>query len=1093
MGLLFATCSTGGKPALFERVDEEYSGLHFNNLITAGDSLNALNFPNIYHGAGVGIGDFNGDGLPDVFMAGNMVSSRLYLNQGSFRFTDITSPAKVETTKWVNGVSVVDINQDGRKDIYLSCIGANILFINKGPDASGIPVFEDQAAAYGLNNTAYSMQAAFFDYDLDGDLDMYLLNNGLASAKTNYLVRPRLLKGESETTDRLYRSDGDKTQPCFTDVTIAAGLGAEGFGLGVAVSDLNHDGYPDLYISNDYISNDLLLINNRNGTFSDRNNQWITQTSLNGMGVDIADVNNDGWTDIVQLDMLPLENQRRKMMLGKPNYALFSSQRKLNYQAQFVKNSLQLNKGVGPDGELFFSECAEMAGIAATDWSWAPLLADFDNDGFRDLYISNGYRRNITDLDFIVNDFKSNNKFGTAAFRKSTYKVQLEQLPEIKIRDNIFRNNAGEFFEDKTNGWGFDSTSFSTGAAYADLDNDGDLDLVVNAIDAPAIVYRNTLNNNAAGEEKSHFLSVHLEGDSLNKQGIGAVLTVFIADKKIRQEQYPVRGYLSSVDEKLVIGIGNHRMVDSCRIRWPDGRTELRSLLAADSVYTFRYDQSTLPAIEADVIRVPLFTDITANTGVIYQHQEADFSDFDINSLIPYKTSQNGPCYAVGDIDGDSLEDVFIGGNTVSSAHILFQQPDGKFRMTDLGEAGSHEDLAALLFDADNDHDLDLYIVRGSTEFGKGAVALQDSFFLNDGSGHLEPANNRIPAETSNGGTVAAADYDGDGDLDLFVGGKSTPGAYPLADSSMLLENQSGYFRRAVASGLPSHMGIINAAGWADLDGDGDADLVTAAEFGQVTVHLNQRGHFTLPTGNGLAAITGWWKSLGIADIDNDGDIDIIAGNLGLNSHFRASSDKPLTLYEADLDGNGNTESVIGFYLPDQDGRYRLYPDVPRDQLIAQVPLIRKRYERYSGYADATLDDIFDGYRGTVEKLAITDLRSLIFINDGKGNFRMTPLPVAAQSAPIFKVLTTDINKDGFIDLMVGGNDRSWEVRYGFTTGMNGMVLLGDGKGNFQSLSERESGLFERGDMRAIAMVQGSGKRRYFIVGINRGCLKVFE
>jgi len=536
--MLFAACNPGGKPVLFKLMPETQTGITFRNIITESDSLNALNFTNIYHGSGVGIGDFNNDSLPDVFLAGNMVSCKLYLNQSEFKFKDITTDAGTQTHQWVNGVSIIDINQDGWKDIYCSvgnlgdsAASANLLFINQGNNKSGIPVFREMAAEYGLNNKAYSMQAAFFDYDRDGDLDMYLLNNGVASAKTSYMIRPRMLNGESETTDQLFRNDGGTDHPHFTNVSRIAGITAEGFGLGLAISDLNNDGFPDIYVSNDFISSDLLWMNNGNGSFTDHCNDYLQHTSLNGMGVDIADINNDGWNDIMQLDMLPKDNFRRKMMLNKANYNSFLLQRTLGYQAQFVRNVLQINRGPSPDSGLSFSDLAQMNGIAATDWSWAPLIADFDNDGWKDIFVTNGYRRNITDLDFINYDFVTHTRFGSAAYKKSTYKEQLAKLPEVKLPDCIFHNNHGQGFTELGADWGFSIPSFSTGAAYADFDNDGDLDLIVNAIDEQVMLYQNQ------SVQKS--VTLIFKGDSMNRDGIGAKITAGFGGETIHLENYP--------------------------------------------------------------------------------------------------------------------------------------------------------------------------------------------------------------------------------------------------------------------------------------------------------------------------------------------------------------------------------------------------------------------------------------------------------------------------------------------------------------------------------------------------------------------------
>lgn len=1102
--VLFSACTNSENQKLFTLVSQEETNISFSNTITETDSLNALNYSNVYHGAGVGIGDFNNDSLPDIFLGGNMVSSKLYLNKGEWVFQDVTSPSGVSTDRWVNGIAVIDINQDGLKDIYLclanqgdSSTTGNQLFINRGPDKNGIPLFDEMAAAYGLDDNSYSMQAAFFDYDRDGDLDMYLLNNALVKEQENYIIRRKMTNGENSNTDKLYRNDGPIQQPRFVNVSQEAGILAEGYGLGVAVTDINKDGWPDIYVSNDYISDDLLWMNNGNGTFTERNKDFFQHTSLNGMGVDVADYNNDGWSDLVQVDMLPPDNYRKKMMLTKPNYNSFLMKLSLGYQAQFVKNSLQLNNGMLDDSTMMFSEISQLAGVAATDWSWAPLFVDFDNDGWKDLFITNGFRRDITDLDFVVHDFKSNNMFGTKEYRARNFKEQLEKLPEIRLSNFIYSNNKNLTFTDRTKDWGVDIPSFSCGTAHADLDNDGDADLVVNTLDGPVLVYKNNTSKaaDANSSRSNRALSIMLAGDSLNRQGIGAKIEIHLPADTIYYEHFLTRGYLSSVDERILIGIGAAEHIPALVITWPDQKKQIiRNATPGKLIVKYADAVTAKTDIEKEKLQ-RFFSDVTEQSALRHTHVEDEFIDFSRNTLIPYKTSQNGPCMVKGDVNKDGLEDIFIGGSNRSERHIAYQQEDGTFKLVAFKVSQMCEDVDAAFFDAENDGDLDLYVVSGSTEYPKGSLHYQDRLYINDGKGNFSVRPDLIPSETNSGSCVAAADYDNDGYVDLFVGGGSIPGSYPFPDKSFLYKNEKGRFVNvALDEERFTSAGIVNSAVWTDIDKDGDPDLITAGEFAPIKIYYNENGELLVKESNQEVSLPGWWTTIAAADIDLDGDIDLVGGNMGLNGAYTASPDKNLKLFAGDFDNNGSVDPLLAVYLNDQQVRSTLFPEVPLDQMKEQYPQVGKKFQRYHAYAAATLEDILPpavlekAYQRNIHTLATT-----YFENTGNGRFKAHPMHVRIQFAPVYKIIIHDFNRDGKPDVMAAGNSYAGDSRNGYMDASYGDILLGDGKGTFEPISPEQSGFFIKGGVRSLIHLSNPNRVNYIVVGSNRGKTRVFR
>jgi hypothetical protein len=831
------------------------------------------------------------------------------------------------------------------------------------------------------------------------------------------------------------------------------------------------------------------------------------------MGVDIADINNDGWTDIIQLDMLPKDNFRRKMMLNKANYNSFLQQRALGYQAQFVRNTLQINRGPGPDSGLHFSDLAQMNDLAATDWSWAPLMADFDNDGWKDIFVSNGYRRNITDLDFINYDFVTHTRFGSAAYKKSIYKEQLAKLPEVKIPDGIFHNDQGQGFTEMGADWGISIPSFSTGAAYADFDNDGDLDLIVNGIDEPVMLYQN--------QSRQHSVTLFFNGDTMNRDGIGAKITAGFAGEIVHLENYPVRGYLSSVDNRMIIGIGKANQIDSLIIIWPDGATEIKKGVASGQKVILDYDdakkkftipggkqkytipgdknQSVIPGGKNESIisqskSITWFQDISSHVGLKLEAQKNNFIDFNRNALLPYNSTGKVFCMAVADLNHDELEDFFIGGKDSAERCLLIQTSKGTFKKSSLPFAGIGDDIDAVFFDADADGDQDLYVVSGGVRYGATNPSYQDHLYINKGNFVFEIADRLIPEETISGSCIAAADYDMDGDQDLFIGAKFIPDQYPIPGKYMLLKNEKGKFKDVSQADIvnPGEKSMINTALWADIDGDGDPDLLTAGEFSEISIYRNKNGKLVHDRNTGDLAQKGWWTSLAAADMDGDGDIDLVAGNLGWNTHFSASPKAPMFVYATDIDKNGSTEPLIGLVLNDKNGRPVLFPEVVRDELAAQSPVIRKKYERYENYANASLSDILGEENKNAWHREITNLSSCYFENDGKGHFKVIALPRESQTAPIQKLLITDLDDDGIPDILAGGNDYSWDSRNGYSDASFGYVLKGVGKGNFKSLNFQKTGWWTKGEITALKQYKGPAKSKRFLGVTNQGLAYIF-
>ena len=1087
---LFGACKTAADERLFAELESDQTGIDFNNIITESDTLNILSFEYIYNGAGVGIGDFNNDGLEDVFFAANMVSSRLYLNKGQFKFTDITTEAGVATKEWCTGVAVVDINQDGLLDIYVSTIHPdmkklppNLLFLNKGINDEGIPVFEEVADKVGLADSSYATQAAFLDYDLDGDLDVYLVTNFIESYSRNTPYGQRH-DGTGRSVDKLFRNEGVVNDlPVFKDVSKEAGIISEGWGLGIVVNDINMDGFPDVYVTNDFIANDHLYINNKNGTFTNEIDKYLKHQEHDGMGVDIADINNDGMNDIIALDMMPEDNLRQKAMFSNIGYDRYYLNIKRKYQPQYVRNVLQLNNGNGT-----FSDVGYHAGVYATDWSWSSLLADFDNDGFRDLLVTNGFRKDITDLDF-VSYSKNAKMFGTNEQKLKVTLEAIEELEGVKKPNWLFKNNGDLTFTNKAAAWGLDKTSYSTGAAYADFDNDGDLDIVVNNINDKALVYENKLE---PGKQSNHnFLRLILHGESGNRNGIGAKIWIYSSDKVMYAEHEWQRGYKSSVDPVEHIGLGSIEKIDSVKIIWPGGQIEVLKNVLVNGIINIeeRNSGKAVSGTLRDGKQKTILIERHNKYNLFFKHSEKDFVDYKQGqALLLHKHSQGGPGIATGDINNDGTEDFIIGGSADQRGMLFFQQGNGTFVSDSLPEK-TDEDMGVLLFDADTDGDLDLYCVSGSSEYGLKMDHYQDRFYRNNGKGGFALDPGALPSIESSGSCVTATDFDKDGDLDLFVGGRVVPTRYPESPLSYVLQNDGkGRFKDITQALCPElqKAGMVTSSLWTDYDNDGWVDLVVVGEWMPVTFYKNNNGRSFTKT---YAEHTGWWNSISGGDFDNDGDIDYVLGNLGSNSLYKASEEEPVSIYAKDYDNTGSIDPVVTRYIQGVE-----YPTHYRETMTEQMAVLRRKLGRYSVYGNLAFKDLFT--ENELEGAIIfrsTCLTSSYLENSGSGHFKIKPLPVTAQLSPLFGVTIIDVNNDNNLDILGIGNCYASETITGFYDAGIGVCLYGDGKGNFKSVHTNESGFFVDKDAKALAVVNTVSNKPLWLATINQDSLVVFE
>lgn len=1089
--LLISGCSVENeRQTQFEKLPSTQTGLDFQNVVEESVDLNVVTNEMIYNGAGVAAGDIDNDGLTDLFFASNMGASKLYKNNGAFSFSDITEESGIDTSgKWAVGVTMVDINADSFLDIYISYGGpyaepnrrANELYINNGD-----LTFTEKAAEYGINDTGFTTQSVFFDYNLDGFLDLYLLTNGQGDVPPN-VIRPKQTNGEHLNTDRLYRNNGNGT---FTNVSKEAGILIEGYGLGVNMFDINGDGLPDIHAVNDFLPNDIVYVNNGDGTFTDHASSYFRHQSYSSMGTDFGDINNDGFMDIIVVDMLPENDARVKQMYQTIGYERFISELNSGYDPQVKRNVLQLHTGVQPDGTPVYSEIGLMAGVENTDWSWSALFADFDNDSFSDLMITNGLPRNPADSDFsaIKMDLLRNSSFDRATMEQLF--DELQNLEGSYEPNYLFKNNGNLTFSDVSEDWGFSDPGYSTGAVYVDLNNDGRLDIVINNTNEEAFIYRNR-----ADTTNANYLQIKLEGTRQNVQAIGSKVVVYSGKSEFHHQYSVSRGYLSSMATPIHFGLGEISRVDSVVVTWPDNTRQAVRNPNINTLTEIVYKEGN-PSVDPQNMAVTgeqIFQDVSDERGIDFKHVEEDFIDFRIQPLLPHKFSKLGPGLAVGDVNGDGLDDFFVGGAFEQSGQIFLQNPNGSFNGRDLESGDNYEkDMGALFLDINGDGHEDLYVASGGSEFRTGSEYYKDRVYFGDGNGGFIRQEDILPRVTSSTSIVAAADFDRDGSKEIFVGGRVLPNQYPTPPESYILSFQDGRFvdvTERVAPGL-KNIGLVTAATWTDFNNDGWPDLVVSGEWMPITVFENQEGRFKNVTDElGLSNTMGWWNSIIAGDFNQDGYMDYAAGNLGLNSTLQNTEAGNVQITFGDFNKDGLTDPVISQMLNGVRKPVHL-----KDDMLLQMPVLERRYRSYKSYGEAALTDVLSSeHLASENNVTINTFEATVFINEQGENFRIEALPIEAQFAPVFGLLTGDFDKDGNPDILMTGNSYSTETFTGWYDAFSGLLLKGNGEGNFKTESFPESGFYFPGDAKALTNLKGSANEELIIAARNNGVLQMFE
>jgi len=1102
------SCTQSQSNYRFAVHDASDFGIQFENMIIESDSVNMLEFTNIYNGAGIGVGDFDNDGKPDLFFAGSIVSSRLYLNKSTdeqVKFVDVTEKSGVQTNRWATGVSVADLNLDGLRDIYVCVSGhkdnerrRNYFFLNQGVDADGIPLFEEKAGDFGIDDDSYSSQAVFFDYDKDGDLDLIIAVNypeNFYGSDMNKLMEPA--EAISEKTDRLYENTGEGSDGYlqFLDVSRKAGLLYEGYSLGISVMDINKDSWPDIYLSNDFLSNDLLYINEQNGTFTNKTGTYFKHTTFAGMGCDVADFNNDSRLDIAVLDMIPIENQRRKSMLKSTDYNIFQIRERLGYYPQFNRNTLQMNNGTLPNGDLSFSEIGRYANIHHSDWSWSVLFADLNNNGWKDIFITNGYRRDMQDQDAIsdmFDDFDPNKEASLQTLRQ-----KIESAPEVYVSNMLFENQKNHRYKNQSGNWFALKPSFSSGAVILDIEGDGDLDMVASNLNEESFIYINNTIKEESKEDSSNFLKLRWSGELHKKQIYGAEIELWHGDIHQYLQHYPVHGYLSSVDHEFHFGLGADSTAQ-IRVKMPDGRCYEDEIGPLNTTVDLKEEMFQLCTHEHDTAESKPTDFVDASERIVppFKHQESEFNDFEQQPLLQRKYSQLGPGLAVGDVNGDELDDFFIGGAMHQNGVIYKQMPNSTFEIMAEVESKHYEDMGAAFFDADGDGDLDLYVCSGGVEYNSLENKYLDRFYLNDGDGHFQYQPSALSKIRSSTFQVNPGDFDADGDIDLFLAGNFDIKNFPQAPRHFLLRNTNNkkmpYFEDVTESLLKpiQDVGMISSSLWTDFDSDGRLDLLVGGEWSPISIFKN--------IGNGFVDISrevidfpsnGWWSSINGGDFDQDGDIDYIIGNVGQNLAIKVSQDEPALLISEDLDNDSRLDPVMIAYV-------KGVPEIihPRDLLISQLPSWTSFFPDYSSYSGLSLEvmPFFADNAVVVGHLEVNEQRSLYLENSQGEKFISHVLPAEVQMMAVKDIETGDFNNDGDLDFLMCGNQHERDLTNGPLDASIGLVAYGDGHGHFDIKNGLETGLYLNQNQTAVVTIP-SKKSVSVLSAANDESLSLFE